>query len=56
MKVMRKGMSDSNVDWDSFAVWYMNQLPQYLWHEWKEELNDRGFNWQKFLKANHVYN
>src|SRR3989338_2533751 len=50
MKIMRKGMSDSTIDWDSFAVWYMNQLPQYLWHEWKGELNDRGFTWQKFLK------
>lgn len=40
----------SSIDWDSFSVWAANKLPQYLWHEWKEELKPRGFTWQKFLK------
>ena len=25
-------------------------MPSYLWNEWKEGLEARGFNWQKFLK------
>ena len=50
MKAIRKQMGDSLIDWDSSAVWYANQLPQYLWNEWKDELKTRGFTWQKFLK------
>lgn len=50
MKAIRKQMGDSPIDWDSAAVWYGNQLPQYLWNEWKDELKARGFTWQKFLK------
>jgi hypothetical protein len=38
------------IDWASLNVWYGNQLPKYLWHEWKDELKQAGFNWQKFLK------
>lgn len=38
------------VRWDSLNVWYGNQLPKYLWDEWKNELKPRGFTWQKFLK------
>lgn len=50
MKVVRKQMGASDIDWDSFAVWHGNQFPQYLWHEWKNELKTRGFTWQKFLR------
>ena len=50
MKAVRQQMGDSTIDWDSFSVWHGNQLPQYLWNEWKDELKTRGFNWQKFLK------
>ena len=50
MKSVREQMGDSTIDWDSFSVWHGNQLPQYLWNEWKDELKTRGFNWQKFLK------
>lgn len=50
MKSWRKSMLDSTADWDSLVVWYGNQLPQYLWREWKDELKTRGFTWQKFLK------
>lgn len=50
MKTVRKQMGDPTVDWDSFSVWHANQLPQYLWHEWKDVLKPRGFTWQKFLK------
>ena len=43
--------SDSNsIDWDSFNVWFGNQLPKYLWKEWKDKLKHSGFTWQKFLK------
>ena len=38
------------VKWDSFSVWYGNQLPKYLWDEWKDTLKPRGFTWQKFLR------
>jgi hypothetical protein len=38
------------IDWASLNVWYGNQLPKYLWREWKSELKRVGFNWQKFLK------
>lgn len=50
MQSVRKQMGDSTIDWDSFSVWHANQLPQYLWNEWKDELKTRGFTWQKFLK------
>lgn len=43
-----KGSPD--IKWDSFNVWYGNQLPKYLWSEWKDILKPRGFTWQKFLK------
>lgn len=50
IKTVRKEMGDSDINWDSFAIWHANQLPQYLWNEWKEDLKTRGFTWQKFLK------
>jgi hypothetical protein len=39
-----------DVNWASLNVWYGNQLPKYLWKEWKGELKSNGFNWQKFLR------
>ena len=36
--------------WESLGVWYGNQLPKYLWEQWKDVLKPRGFTWQKFLK------
>ena len=36
--------------WENLNVWYGNQLPKYLWAEWKDVLKPRGFTWQKFLK------
>ena len=41
----------SGVDWDSFAVWAGNKIPQYLWATWKEELKSRGITWPKFLRV-----
>ena len=38
------------VKWESLNVWYGNQIPKYLWGEWKDELKETGFTWQKFLK------
>lgn len=40
----------NEIDWNSLAVWYGNRIPQYLWNTWKEELEKKGFTWQKFLK------
>ena len=42
---------DSDIDWDSLAVWYLNKLPSYLWRHWKSYLEPRGFSWQKFIKV-----
>ena len=36
--------------WENLNVWYGNQLPKYLWSEWKGVLKPQGFTWQKFLK------
>lgn len=36
--------------WESLNVWYGNQLPKYLWDEWKDILKPRGFTWQRFLR------
>lgn len=38
------------VKWENLNVWYGNQLPKYLWNEWKDALKPRGFTWQKFLR------
>lgn len=38
------------VKWENLNVWYGNQLPKYLWDEWKETLKPAGFTWQKFLR------
>jgi hypothetical protein len=35
-------------EYDTFSVWFRNALPQYLWHEWKDEIKPQGFTWQKF--------
>lgn len=47
-----EGMSHKTpgVRYDSLNVWYGNQLPKYLWDEWKDTLKPRGFTWQKFLR------
>lgn len=48
---VERGMSKTpGVKWDSLSVWYGNQLPKYLWDEWKGELKPSGFTWQKFLR------
>ncbi len=45
-----KVFTNPDIDWDSFVVWSGNQLPKYLWGEWKDQLKPQGFTWQKFLK------
>jgi len=40
----------NSIDWASLNVWLGNQLPKYLWGEWKDKLKSSGFTWQKFLK------
>ncbi len=51
IKSVGQGLAKTpGVNWDSLNVWYGNQLPKYLWDEWKNELKPRGFTWQKFLK------
>ncbi len=42
--------SNSNIRWDSLSVWYGNKLQKYLWNEWKGDLVQQGFTWQKFMK------
>ena len=46
----REHGGDPRIRWDSFIVWSGNQLPKYLWNEWKGELKANGFMWQSFLK------
>lgn len=41
---------DQDVDWDSEAVWYKNEIPRYLWNAWKKDLNEFGLPWPRFLK------
>ena len=48
--VERANGKTPSVKWDSLNVWYGNQLPKYLWGEWKGILKPRGFTWQKFLR------
>jgi len=47
-----ENMTDSSpgINWDTMNVWYGNQLPKYLWAQWKETLKPAGFTWQSFLK------
>jgi len=40
-----------DVEYDSLAVWYNNQLPSYLWRYWKAILEGYGYTWQKFVKV-----
>ncbi|MEK7208081.1 MAG: hypothetical protein AAB699_00855 [Patescibacteria group bacterium] len=40
----------TDIKWENLNVWYGNKLPQYLWHEWKNELKPQGFTWQKFSR------
>jgi hypothetical protein len=50
IKIKATHGSGSRIDWDSVAVWLGNSLPKYLWEGWKNELGEKGFTWQKFLK------
>ena len=50
IKSLEKHTSGPGIDWESLNVWYGNQLPKYLWKEWKNELKPQGFTWQKFLR------
>jgi hypothetical protein len=50
MKNIEKNMRGPGLDWNSLNVWYGNQLPKYLWNEWKNDLKPKGFSWQKFLR------
>ena len=46
----RRTAKTPGIKWEPLYVWYGNQLPKYLWNEWKGNLKSRGFTWQKFLK------
>ncbi len=50
VKRLRDLMAGPGVKWDPLAVWYGNKIPKYLWGQWKDELKQRGFTWQTFLK------
>ncbi len=49
-KIRNEAVHNQNIDKDSFAIWFGNQLPKYLWEGWKKELKEEGYNWQSFLK------
>lgn len=48
--VEKMNSKDPKVNWENLNVWYGNQLPKYLWEEWKDELKPAGFTWQKLLR------
>ena len=51
IKQVRAGLDEGeNLEYDSQAVWSLNKLPKYLWNGWKQELQERGVNWQIFLR------
>ena len=52
IKEQRKRLGpESNIDYDSLAVWYLNKLPSYLWKHWKIHLESKGYTWQRFVKV-----
>jgi len=50
IKAFHQKYPGGSIDWASLNVWFGNQLPKYLWKEWKDKLKSSGFTWQKFLK------
>ena len=50
IKASHQKYRSGSIDWASLNVWFGNQLPKYLWKEWKDKLKPSGFTWQKFLK------
>jgi len=54
MRTVRARMSkeggQSEIDYDSLAVWSFNRLPKYLWEQWKNDLKEQGITWQNFLR------
>ena len=50
IKSFHQKSNSNSIDWASLNVWFGNQLPKYLWKEWKDKLKPSGFTWQKFLK------
>lgn len=36
---------------DNIAVWSFNDLPKYIWDNWKGELKKHGYTWQKFTSV-----
>ena len=50
IKLFYQKSYNGSIDWASLNVWFGNQLPKYLWREWKDELKPAGFTWQKFLR------
>jgi len=43
--------STPDIEYDSLAVWYNNQLSSYLWRHWKSTLESYGYTWQRFIKV-----
>ncbi|MCD6233192.1 hypothetical protein J7J81_02315 [bacterium] len=50
IKASHQKYRGGSIDWASLNVWFGNQLPKYLWKDWKDKLKPSGFTWQKFLK------
>ena len=50
IKSFHQKSNSNSIDWAPLNVWFGNQLPKYLWREWKDKLKSSGFTWQKFLK------
>lgn len=51
MDIRRSLSNNPDINYDALAVWYLNEIPKYLWREWKDHLTNHGYNWQRFLRV-----
>jgi len=49
-KLKNEWTLNTELHYENSAIWFNNQIQKYLWDNWKDNLKERGFNWQKFLK------
>ena len=49
-KLKNELTSNTEFHYENSAIWFNNQIQKYLWDNWKDNLKEKGFNWQKFLK------
>ncbi|WP_054850376.1 hypothetical protein [Vulcanisaeta sp. JCM 14467] len=40
-----------NASCENRVIWSSNDIPRYLWNEWKDILKNHGYTWQRFLSV-----